>query len=74
MGEKGRVLEPVPESAVFGHAARNGTIALEAAPTAPAVLVYARLAAAIAGGKPRPTGRVVHRCPQEQGAACNGEP
>jgi chromosome partitioning protein len=54
MGDKGRVLEPVPESAVFGHAARNGTIALEASPNAAATAVYARLAAALAQGTPLP--------------------
>lgn len=54
MGDKAPVLEPVPESAVFGHAARNGRIALEASPTAPAALVYARLADAIADGTPLP--------------------
>lgn len=50
MGSKGQVLEPVPESAVFGHAARDGRIALEAYPSSPAVAVYARLAGAIASG------------------------
>jgi chromosome partitioning protein len=50
MGDKGTVLEPVPESAVFGHAARNGRIALEASAGTPAVAVYERLAAAIAAG------------------------
>lgn len=54
MGDKAPVLEPVPESAVFGHAARNGRIALEAQPGSPAVQVYARLAAAIAAGSPLP--------------------
>jgi chromosome partitioning protein len=50
MGEKGMVLEPVPESAVFGHAARNGRIALEVSASAPAVGAYDRLGAAIAAG------------------------
>lgn len=54
MGDKAPVLEPVPNSAVFGHAARNGRIALEAAPTAPATLVYARLAQGLASGRPLP--------------------
>jgi chromosome partitioning protein len=53
-GENGPVLEPVPESAVFGHAARDGRIALEAYPGAKATQVYARLAAALAAGKPLP--------------------
>jgi chromosome partitioning protein len=51
MGSKGQVLEPVPESAVFGHAARDGRIALEASPSSAAVAVYARLAEAIATGQ-----------------------
>ena len=54
MGDRGPVLEPVPESAVFGHAARNGKIALDASPAAPAVQVYARLAAAIGDGAALP--------------------
>ena len=54
MGDKAPVLEAVPDSAVFGHAARNGRIALEASPGAPATLVYARLAQAIASGSPLP--------------------
>jgi chromosome partitioning protein len=51
MGSKGQVLEPIPESAVFGHAARDGRIALEAAPGSAAVAVYARLAEAMVTGK-----------------------
>ena len=58
MGDKAPVLEPVPESAVFGHAARNGRIALEASPTAPATMVYARLADAIAAGTPLPRAEI----------------
>jgi chromosome partitioning protein len=58
MGTKAPVLEPVPESAVFGHAARNGRIALEASPHAAATLVYARLAEAIAAGRPLPCAAV----------------
>jgi chromosome partitioning protein len=50
MGDTAPVLEPVPESAVFGHAARDGRIALEASPSAPAPAVYARLADALAAG------------------------
>lgn len=52
--DKAPVLEPVPTSAVFGHAARNGRIALEASPTAPAPAVYGRIAAALIDGKPFP--------------------
>jgi chromosome partitioning protein len=54
MGERAPVLEPVPDSAVFGHAARNGRIAAEASPSAPAVLVYLRLADAIVTGSNLP--------------------
>ncbi len=54
IGEKAPILEPVPDSAVFGHAARNGRIAVETSPTAPAVLVYIRLAQALAAGSPLP--------------------
>ena len=50
MGDKGIVLEPVPESAAFGHAARNGRIALEGSTGAAAPAVYDRLAAAIVNG------------------------
>ncbi|MFC3126174.1 AAA family ATPase [Pseudoroseomonas globiformis] len=50
MGERAPVLEAVPSSAVFGHAARNGRIALEASPTASAVAVYGRLATALLAG------------------------
>ncbi len=47
MGDRAHVLEPVLESAAFGHAARNGRIALEMSPTISAVQVYGRLAQAI---------------------------
>jgi chromosome partitioning protein len=50
LGGKAPVLEAVPSSAVFGHAARNGRIALDASPSNPAVAVYARLAAALLEG------------------------
>jgi chromosome partitioning protein len=51
MADKGRVLEPVPQSAVFGHAARNGQIALALASAAmPAAMIYDRLATAIISG------------------------
>lgn len=58
MGDRGVVLEPVPESAVFGHAARNGRIALEVSASAPAVAVYDRLAAAIVAGTAWPRAAV----------------
>lgn len=49
------VLYPVPDSAVFGHAARNGRIALEVYPAGAATLVYSRLARALSHGEPLPT-------------------
>jgi len=58
MGDKAPVLEPVPDSAVFGHAARNGRIALEASPTSPGAVVYARLADGIVSGTPLPRAEV----------------
>ncbi|MCQ4159973.1 AAA family ATPase [Roseomonas sp. GC11] len=54
MAGRAPVLEPVPASAVFGHAARNGRIALEVSASSPAVGVYARLAHALAAGAPLP--------------------
>ena len=54
MAGKAPVLEPVPDSASFGHAARNGQIALEASPGAPGPAVYARFAAALARGEALP--------------------
>lgn len=50
LGGKAPVLVPVPDSAVFGHAARNGRIALEANPSSRAAQVYARLAEGLASG------------------------
>ncbi len=44
------VLEPVPDSAVFGKAAMAGRLALDASPSAKPVQVYSRLAAALAAG------------------------
>jgi chromosome partitioning protein len=54
LGATAPVLEPVPESAVFGHAAREGRIALEMSPIQPAAAVYLRLAEALAAGSPLP--------------------
>jgi chromosome partitioning protein len=48
------VLEPVPNSAIFGNAAWSSRIALEASPRAKAVGVYVRLAHALATGAPLP--------------------
>lgn len=56
---KAPVLEPVPDSAAFGHAARNGRIALDALPAAPGPSAYARMAAALARGEPLPTAALV---------------
>jgi chromosome partitioning protein len=58
MGDKAPVLKPIPVSAVFGHAARNGRIALEASPSSPAVAVYAQLANCIVAGTPLPCAEV----------------
>jgi chromosome partitioning protein len=65
LGENGSVLEPVPESAVFGHAARDGRIALEAYPGAKAAQVYARLAAAIVAEVPLPQAEPVNTSERE---------
>jgi len=54
LGQTAPVLDPVPDSAVFGHAARNGRIALDAYPTSAATAVYARLARALQQGDPLP--------------------
>ncbi len=48
------VLEPVPDSAIFGKAAMAGRLALEASPSARPVQVYGRLAAALAAGDALP--------------------
>jgi chromosome partitioning protein len=48
------VLSPVPNSAVFGHASRDGRIVVEASPLSAAAIVYASLAKAIANGTPLP--------------------
>lgn len=50
MGERAPVLEAVPDSAAFGHAARAGRIALEMSPLLAGPAVYARLAAALDAG------------------------
>src|SRR3712207_4710725 len=62
---KAAVLEPVPDSAVFGHAARNGRIALEASPGSAVTAVYARLAVALAAGEPLPRASTDMHAPQE---------
>ena len=50
MGDRAPVLEPVPDSAAFGRAARAGRIALDMSPMVAAPAVYARLAAALDEG------------------------
>jgi chromosome partitioning protein len=54
LGSKAPLLSPIPDSAVFGHASRNGRIVVEAAPTSAAAVVYAGLARAIASFTPLP--------------------
>src|SRR5579875_1743855 len=54
MDAKAPVLEPIPDSAAFGHAARNGRIALDMFPHLPAVGVYATLAQHLAAGTELP--------------------
>ena len=49
IGDKTDVLEAVPSAAIFGHAARDGRIAVDAAPSSPAVGPYMRLAAWLTG-------------------------
>lgn len=51
---KAAVLEPVPNSSIFGNAAWASRIALEASPRAKAVGVYFRLSHALATGSPPP--------------------
>lgn len=58
LGGKAPILEPVPNSAVFGHAARDGRIAAETSPSAAAVHVYLRLADAIAACRVLPRAEV----------------
>ena len=54
VGSRAPVLSPIPDSAVFGHASRNGRIAVEASPASAAAMVYSDLAGAIANGTPLP--------------------
>jgi len=65
MGDRAPVLEAVPESAVFGHAARNGRIALDVSPNVPAVQVYGRLAEAIHLGLALPLAQTLLAMPDE---------
>ena len=54
LGAAAPLLAPVPDSAVFGHAARDGRIAVEASPASAAALVYNGLARALADGSALP--------------------
>ncbi|KAA0677606.1 AAA family ATPase [Roseomonas genomospecies 6] len=54
LGDKAPVLEPIAYAAAFGHAARDGRIAIEVSPSSPGVVVYRRLAEAIVAGAPLP--------------------
>lgn len=54
LGTAAPLLAPVPDSAVFGHAARDGRIAVEASPASAAALVYNGLARALADGSALP--------------------
>ena len=54
LGPGAHLLAPVPNSAVFGHAARNGRIAVEASPSSAASVVYLELAQALVQGGPLP--------------------
>ncbi|PAK75951.1 hypothetical protein B8X00_13470 [Acetobacter fabarum] len=48
------VLEPIPESAVYGNAAWSGAIAVDASPKAKAIGPYVRLCSALASETPLP--------------------
>jgi chromosome partitioning protein len=54
IGEKTDVLEAIPAAALYGHAARDGRIAVEASPSSPAVGPYMRIAAWLCGDGPVP--------------------
>lgn len=54
LGEAAPLLAPVPDSAIFGQAARNGRIALEYSPGSAATRTYAALAVALVSGDPLP--------------------
>ncbi len=54
LGATAPLLAPVPNSAVFGQAARDGRIASEASPLSAGAMVYAALALALVQGVPLP--------------------
>lgn len=59
MADLAPVIEPVPNSTVYSHAAWASRITLEASPKSKVVQVYVRLAAAMVAGKPLPRARAV---------------
>jgi len=65
IGAKAPLLSPIPDSAVFGHAARNGRIVVEASPASAAAMVYTGLARAIAAGTPLPRTEMAAMATQE---------
>lgn len=66
LGTAAPLLTPVPASAVFGHAARDGRVAVEASPASPASAVYSALARALADRTPLP--RVEYLAPNHNTA------
>lgn len=64
LGHSTALLTPVPNSAVFGQAARDGRIATEAAPTSSGAIAYSALAVALVQGIPLP--RAVLETPNVQ--------
>ncbi|MFT8479371.1 ParA family protein [Gluconobacter oxydans] len=59
--DKTSVLIPVPSSAVYGHAARAGRVALESSPTSHATLPYLSIAKSLNDRSPLPLAPVVER-------------
>ena len=58
LGEAAPLLAPVPDSAIFGQAARNGRIAVEYSPGSAATRSYAELADALVSGGPLPRAKL----------------
>lgn len=54
LGDRVALLEPVPESALFGHASRNGTSAVALEPDHPAVRIYRDIALHLLGRREMP--------------------
>lgn len=63
LGSAAPLLAPVPNSAVFGQAARDGRIVSEAFPTSTGASVYAALALALADGAFLPRAELVRPAP-----------